>query len=115
MRRRDFLAATGAPVAASPLVRIAPALAQAKPEQLVVMTWGGLWGDSLRDGVDAVFEKQTGVKVVQERASSPVERITKVKVNADNQIYDVIQLTDGVVPLAVKQGAYEKIDRTSPR
>jgi putative spermidine/putrescine transport system substrate-binding protein len=98
MRRRDFLAATGAVVAASPLARIAPARAQAKPEQLVVMTWGGLWGDSLRDGVDAVFEKATGVKIVQDRGSSPVERITKVKVNAADQIYDIIQLTDGVVP-----------------
>jgi putative spermidine/putrescine transport system substrate-binding protein len=115
MRRRDFLAATGAVVAASPLARIAPARAQAKPEQLVVMTWGGLWGDSLRDGVDAVFEKATGVKIVQDRGSSPVERITKVKVNAADQIYDIIQLTDGVVPLAVKQGAYEKIDASSPR
>ncbi len=114
MRRRDFLAATGAAVAASPFAGFVPARAQTA-KQIVVMTWGGLWGDSLRDGVDAVFEKQTGVKVVQERASSPVERITKVKVNADNQIYDVVQLTDGVVPLAVKQGAYEKIDTASPR
>jgi putative spermidine/putrescine transport system substrate-binding protein len=79
------------------------------------MTWGGLWGDAMHANVDAAFEKATGVKVVQDRGSSPVERVTKVKVNAGNQIYDLVQLTDGVVPLAVKQGAYEKIDRNSPR
>lgn len=115
MRRRDFLVGTGAAAAAAQFARIEPLLAQPKPEKIVVMTWGGLWGDALRDGVDAAFEKATGVKVVQDRGSSPIERITKVKVNMANQIYDVIQLTDGVVPLGVSEGAFDPIDRDSPR
>jgi putative spermidine/putrescine transport system substrate-binding protein len=89
--------------------------AQAKAEQIVVMTWGGLWGDSLRDNVDAAFQKRTGVKVVQDRGSSPVERITKLKVGLSNQTVDILQIHDGLVPLAIKQGVVEKLDRNSPR
>jgi spermidine/putrescine-binding protein len=85
----------------------------AKPEQLVVMTWGGLWGDSVRKGVDAAFEKATGIKVVQDRGSSPVERITKLKVNLGNQIFDLVQLHDGLFPLAVRQGVLEPINKKS--
>src|SRR5262245_14156815 len=84
--------------------------AQAKAEQIVVRTWGWLWGDSLRDNVDAAFQKRTGVKVVQDRGSSPVERITKLKVGLSNQTVDILQIHDGLVPLAIKQGVVEKLD-----
>jgi putative spermidine/putrescine transport system substrate-binding protein len=115
MRRRDVLKA-GAAALATPLARFEPALAQAaKPDRLVVMTWGGLWGDSLRDGVDAPFTKATGIVVVQDRGSSPVERITKLKVSLGDQGFDVLQLHDGLYPLAVKQGVIEPIDKSSPR
>jgi putative spermidine/putrescine transport system substrate-binding protein len=116
MKRRDFLKAAGVMAAGAvqgPQVK--GAAAAAKPEQIVVMTWGGLWGDSIRAGVDAAFEKATGIKVVQDRGSSPVERVTKLKVNLGNQIFDLVQLHDGLVPLAVKQGVLEPIDRNSPR
>jgi len=113
MNRRQFLArAAGASVV---LPWAAEVRAQSKPAQIAVMTWGGQFGDVVRSGFDAVFEKKFGIKVVQDRGSSPVERITKVKINEANQIYDILQLHDGLVPLAVKQGAFERIDRTSPR
>jgi putative spermidine/putrescine transport system substrate-binding protein len=116
MKRRDFLKAAGIMAAGTALdTQRNTAVGAAKPEQIVVMTWGGLWGDSIRAGVDAAFEKATGVKVVQDRGSSPVERVTKLKVNLGNQIFDVVQLHDGLVPLAVKQGVLEPIDRNSPR
>lgn len=116
MKRRDFLKAAGIMAAGTALgTQAKDASGGAKPEQIVVMTWGGLWGDSMRAGVDAVFEKATGVKVVQDRGSSPVERVTKLKVNLGNQIFDLVQLHDGLVPLAVKQGVLEPIDRNSPR
>jgi putative spermidine/putrescine transport system substrate-binding protein len=114
MRRRDVLKA-GAAALATPLARLEPALAQAQPDRLVVMTWGGLWGDSLRDGVDAPFTKATGIVVVQDRGWSPAERITKLEVSLGNQAFDVLQLHDGLYPLAVKQGVIEPIDRNSPR
>jgi spermidine/putrescine-binding protein len=116
MKRREFIKAAGVAAAAAALgTRGRVLAAAAKPEQMVVMTWGGLWGDQIRAGVDTAFEKATGVKVVQDRGSSPVERITKIKVNLSNQIFDLVQIHDGLVPLAVKQGALEPIDRQSPR
>lgn len=113
MLRRDFLAGTGATVASVPLARWAKAAG--KPENIVVMTWGGLWGDSVKIGIDQPFEKATGVKVVQDRGSTPDQRITKVKVSINDQAFDVVQLHDGIVPLAVKQGVLEPIDPNSPR
>jgi putative spermidine/putrescine transport system substrate-binding protein len=111
MRRRDFLATTGLAMAGA----LAPVAATAaRPDKLVVMTWGGLWGDSVRKGVDTAFEKATGIKVVQDRGSSPVERVTKLKVNLGSPVYDLVQLHDGLFPLAVKQGVLEKVNRASP-
>jgi putative spermidine/putrescine transport system substrate-binding protein len=115
MKRRDFLTRTGATIAAAPFVRVRAAQAQPKPEKIVMMTWGGLWGDSMRAGVDTAFEKATGVKVVQDRSGSPVERITKLKIGLDNQNIDIVQIHDGLVPLAVKQGVFEPINAASPR
>jgi putative spermidine/putrescine transport system substrate-binding protein len=116
MRRRQLIKAGGAALAApllAPLVR--PLDALAKTDHIVVMTWGGQWGDAMRDNVDAAYEKATGIKVVQERGASPVDRITKIKVSLPNPPADCFQLADGLVPLAIKQGVAEKLDRNSPR
>jgi spermidine/putrescine-binding protein len=64
--------------------------------------------------VDAPFAQKTGVKIIQDRGSSPVERVTKLKINLDNQIYDLVQLHDGVVPLAEALGVLEELDPASP-
>ena len=106
MRRREWLKAGGAALA-SPL--IAPLVwserAFAKPDQIVVMTWGGQWGDAMRDNVDVAFTKETGIKVVQDRGASPVQRITKIKVSQPNPPADCFQLADGLVPLALNNKA----------
>ena len=116
MRRRQVIKAGGAALAApllAPLLK--PLDALAKPDHIVVMTWGGQWGDAMRDNVDAAYDKATGIKVVQERGASPVDRITKIKVSLPNPPADCFQLADGLVPLAIKQGVAEKLDRNSPR
>ena len=115
MRRRQWLKVGGATLAAPLLASIRPFEALAQTKQIVVMTWGGQWGDAMRDNVDAAFEKATGIKVVQDRGASPVERITKLKVSQPNPTADLFQLADGLVPLAIKQGVAEKINRDSPR
>jgi putative spermidine/putrescine transport system substrate-binding protein len=116
MRRRQWLKAGGAALATPLLASILRSQdAFGKPDQIVVMTWGGQWGDAMRDNVDTAFEKTTGIKVVQERGASPVERITKIKVSQPNPGADLFQLADGLVPLAIKQGVAEKLDRNSPR
>ena len=116
MRRRQMLKAGGATLAAPLLAQVMrPLDAFAKTEQIVVMTWGGQWGDAMRDNVDAAFEKAYGIKVVQDRGASPADRITKLKVSQGNPVADCFQLADGLVPLAVRQGVAEKINRDSPR
>jgi len=116
MRRRQWLKASGATLAAPLLAPfMGPLAALAKTEQLIVMTWGGQWGDAMRDNVDNAYEKSTGIKVVQDRGASPVERITKLKVSEPNPTADLFQLADGLVPLAIRQGVAEKLNRDSPR
>src|SRR5262249_58499444 len=116
MHRRQWLKAGAAALSAPVLGSVLrPFDALAKTDQVVVMTWGGQWGDAMRDNVDVAYEKATGIKVLQERGASPVERITKIKVSLPNPTADVFQLADGLVPLAIKQGVAEKLDRSSPR
>lgn len=116
MKRRDVLKLAGAglvaPFAGS-LLSAREAAAQAR--QIVVMTGGGTWGDMMKADYDAAYEKQFGIKVVQDRASSPVQRITKMKINLNNQLFDIVQIHDGVVPLAISQGTLEKLNPDSPR
>ena len=116
MHRRQWLKAGGAALSA-PVVGsiLRPLDAIAKTDRIVVMTWGGQWGDAMRDNVDAAYEKATGIKVVQDRGASPVERITKIKVSLPNPNADLFQVADGLVPLAIKQGVAEKLDRNSSR
>jgi len=115
MKRRRFLASAAAAAAASAVGPVLPAAAQSKPSQIVYMTWGGQWGNSLKGSMDAAFEKETGVKLVQDNSGDPVGRIAKLKVNLNDQPYDLVALHDGNFALAVKQGVLEKIDRQSPR
>ncbi len=115
MKRREFLQYSSmAATAAMTAGLTGPVWAADKPDSINIMTWGGNWGDALAKGVDAKFTEKFGVKVLQDRGSSPVERITKLKINLGNQIYDLVQLHDGLFPLAVEQGVLEPIDRSSP-
>src|SRR3712207_846596 len=114
MKRRDLLIGSGALAGGSLLPGPRrSALAQGKPAQMVLMTWGGLWGDAMRDGAGNEFERQTGIKIVQDRSGSPADRITKIKVNIADQKFDLVQLHDGLVPLAVAQGVLEPLNKDS--
>jgi putative spermidine/putrescine transport system substrate-binding protein len=115
MKRRQFLK-YGSLVTGAAAMGFAPfVLAADKPDSISIMTWGGHWGDALAKGVDAKYTKEFGIKVLQDRGSSPVERITKLKINLGNQIYDLVQLHDGLFPLAVEQGVLEPINRSSAK
>lgn len=117
MKRRDVILGTaglGAVAALGPRWA-GRAQAQTKPAQLVLMTWGGQWGDAMREGPVATFTARTGIKVVQDRSGSPADRITKIKLSATDGRYDLVQLHDGLVPLAVAQGVLEPLDPASPR
>lgn len=118
MQRRKFLGLSAGLVASSPFasgaLSVHAAQAQSKPDSLVAMTWGGPWAATVRAGVDEKFQAETSIQVVQD-TSNPMQRITMLKVNIDNQTYDAVNLPDSLLPLAVKQGVLEKIDRSSPR
>ncbi|MCW4115727.1 ABC transporter substrate-binding protein [Aurantimonas sp. MSK8Z-1] len=114
MKRRDFLKLAGSTALASPFLGAAPVFAQ-DASSISMMTWGGLWGSSMAKRVGEPFTAKTGVSVVQDTGSSPVERITKLKISAGDQMYDLVQLHDGVVPLAEAQGVLETLDPASPR
>src|SRR5690606_11865449 len=114
MNKREFLKLAGSTAAAAAVPgSLGAAFAQANPASISMMTWGGLWGDGMAQNVDTAFTAATGVGVTQDRGSSPVERVTKLKIGLDNQIYDLVQLHDGVVPLAEAQGVLEDLDPAS--
>jgi spermidine/putrescine-binding protein len=81
---------------------------------LAILTWGGLWGNGMAQYIDDPFAKKTGHTITQDRGTPPVERVTKLKINLSNQPYDLVQLHDGVVPLAESQGVLETLDPASP-
>jgi spermidine/putrescine-binding protein len=99
----------------APFANIRPGFAQGNPEQIVVMTWGGRHGDTMASGIDIAFTEATGIKVVQDRSAAPPQRITKLKLGLDDQLVDVVQIADSLVPLAVKQGVLEEIDPNAPQ
>jgi putative spermidine/putrescine transport system substrate-binding protein len=114
MDRRNFLRlGAGASVGLSNLLQSPLSFAVGDPASLTVMTWGGGYANVLRTHVDAKFEKLYGTKILQD-FSNPAERIAKLKVNLDQQTYDVIQLPPDLVPLAVSQDVLASLDRSSP-
>lgn len=116
MDRRRFLTTAGAVSAATLLPGLRrPSFAQSNPDQLTIMTWGGNFGDALQRGAERLYHEATGVQVVQDRGSSPVQRIAKLKASLNNQSFDIVQLHDGLFPLAESQGVLEPLDRDSPR
>src|SRR5262249_42654679 len=104
MKRREFLAGTATAGAMASLSKFNIARAQSKPKQIVVMTWGGRHGDTMASGIDKAFTEATGIKVVQDRSAAPPQRITKLQLALNDQVADVVQLPDSLIPFAVKQG-----------
>jgi putative spermidine/putrescine transport system substrate-binding protein len=115
MRRRRFLTiGTALPALSLASFGMPNAFAQTSGH-VTVLTWGGLWGDALQKGVGTPFTQQTGAQVVEDRGSTPDQRITKLKIGLTHQSYDLIQLHDGLFPLAQSQGVLAPIDPHSPR
>ena len=61
--RRRFVQGTAATLALPALARVPRALAQDKPNELIVRAWGGVWVESLDKGVSAPFTEMTGIAV----------------------------------------------------
>ncbi|MCA8934102.1 MAG: ABC transporter substrate-binding protein [Rhodospirillaceae bacterium] len=61
--RRRFLQGTAGLAGAAALSRPMSALAQDRPDEIIVRAWGGAWGDALRTGVADPFTAETGIEV----------------------------------------------------
>ncbi|MBO1325089.1 extracellular solute-binding protein [Acetobacter sp. TBRC 12305] len=113
MKRREILNIGVACLAGAPFVR-RQACAAVPAGGLELATWGGLWGAAMARYVDQPFSQQTGASVTDDFSSTPVERIQKIKMSQGDQVYDVVQLHDGIVPLAEAEGVLEPLDETWP-
>jgi putative spermidine/putrescine transport system substrate-binding protein len=83
----------------------------------VVGTWGGDFGDILRDGVDVPLMKPAGIEVLQD-ISGPVQRRTKLFAERQNRrgSMDVACLADFDMFAAAQQNALEALtEETVPR
>ena len=105
--RRSFLA-TASAVTASGLLS-SPASAQSK--DLVVGTWGGSFGDLLKENVDKAILEPAGWNVLQE-VSGPVPRRTKLITERTQRrgSMDAALLADFDMHAAAKVGALEKLN-----
>jgi putative spermidine/putrescine transport system substrate-binding protein len=91
-----------------------PATAHADAPQVVVGTWGGDYGDLLREGVDSGIMKPMGIEVLQE-ISGPVPRRTKLLAERQSRrgSMDVACLADFDMFAATQQGALEEISEAN--
>ena len=80
------------------------------------MTWGGLWGDAMRDNVDTAYQRWPPAS----RCSGSQRQPGRAHHQAEGEPAQPDQWTCSslpmaLVPLAMKQGVAEKLNRTSPR
>lgn len=76
---------------------------------LTVATYGGEWGDAIRDCITAPFAKATGHTVTPEPGVSGVT-LAKLKQQAGNPTIDVAWLDGGVSELAAEAGVVSNLD-----
>lgn len=76
---------------------------------LTVATYGGEWGDAIRDCISTPFSKASGHTVTPEPGVSGVT-LSKLKQQAANPTIDVAWLDGGVSELAAEAGVVENLD-----
>jgi putative spermidine/putrescine transport system substrate-binding protein len=108
--RRQFLKTTGAAASAVAISGIGfPAIAQSKPEQLIIADPAGTTGDAYVKAHYSTFTEKTGIRVVQAQYVG----IAQLKAMVENKAWGTCDLTlvsTGEAALASRQGLAEKID-----
>lgn len=108
--RRGFLGAASA-------AALLPRVARADSGQIIVGTWGGDYGDLLRESVDVALMKPQGIEVLQD-ISGPVPRRTKLLAERQNRrgSMDVACLADFDMFAATQRNALEGVsEQNVPR
>ncbi len=80
-------------------------------ETLVVATWGGAWGESLRNSVATPFEKQFNCEVVFSVGVSG-DQVAKVRAQRNNPQIDVVMVTSDFAAKLAEEGLTLPIDPT---
>jgi putative spermidine/putrescine transport system substrate-binding protein len=81
-------------------------------DTLTVATYGGEWGDAIRDCIAVPFEKTSGNKVIPEPGVSGVT-LAKLKQQAGNPTIDVAWLDGGISELASDAGVLTSLEVAS--
>jgi putative spermidine/putrescine transport system substrate-binding protein len=86
----------------------APAIAQSKPEHLVVSDGGGLLSDAMRVAFYDTFAEKTGIKII----TAPFTQLAKLQsmIEANDAGVDVIEADAGDAGVAAKRGWLVPID-----
>lgn len=80
-------------------------------DTLVVATWGGSWGESLRKSVAAPFEKEFNCEVVFSVGVSG-DQVAKVRAQKNNPQIDVVMVTSDFAAKMADEGLTLPIDPT---
>lgn len=107
--RRTILKGAGATAGLAAASGIAmPAIAQSKPEQLVIASGGGALDEAYKAAYFDTFTEKTGIKIL----TAPYAGLAKVKsmVEASNVDLDVLNIDAAEAPVAGKNGWLEPLD-----
>jgi len=88
------------------------AAAQSRPASLVVSTFGGDYGNNLKEQVDEAFTAQYGIDVVHDVGDNAA-RIAKIKFNLQNGSYDLVNFADAFFSRAEEQKILDKMNYDS--
>lgn len=106
LNRRTFLAGT---VSASALVNGAPAVAADKPASLVYSTYGGDYGQWIKESFEDPFTAKTGIRLVHDIGENP-QRYAKLKTYRERPRFQLIGLQDRYMHESSRDGLLEQID-----
>ena len=73
-------------------------------EELVVMSWGGTWGDSLQKNIMAPFEKKTGIKMTLVHQLNGRDGLNKLRAQQNNPQVDIWTADNSSQELGAKHG-----------
>jgi putative spermidine/putrescine transport system substrate-binding protein len=109
LSRRSVLKGTTGLAAASAASSLGfPAIAQSKPEQLVIASGGGALDEAYKAAYFDSFTEKTGIAII----TAPYAGLAEIKsmIEADNVDLDVLNIDAAEAPVAGKNGWLEPID-----
>lgn len=107
LTRRQFLSATAATFALAGISR--GAFADTKPSSLVYSTYGGDFGNWMKQSFEVPYTKDTDIQLLHDIGTNPA-RFAKMKVYRHHPRFQIINLQDRYLYEATRDGLLETID-----